>query len=171
MKNKSELNIAIIEDDLFYASVLESFIQKHFEADVKIFHCGKGFLNEDITAYDALLLDLNLECENEEAMNGKNILKQIYTVDLQTKVVVLTAQEVIEDAVELLKNGAIDYIVKNEEAFERLQNSIEAIQDFRQITKKIDSGQQSKTKMRKGFRLKVTMVIVIAGISVWMLLR
>ena len=60
-------------------------------------------------------------------MTGREIFEKIKAYNEAIGIIILSGQNDISVAVELLKNGAYDYIVKNEEARNRLQNALENI--------------------------------------------
>jgi DNA-binding NtrC family response regulator len=57
-------------------------------------------------------------------MNGIDILKEIKAKYPNTEVVMFSGQDKIEVAVNTIKYGAFDYIVKSESAFHRSENVI-----------------------------------------------
>jgi DNA-binding NtrC family response regulator len=57
--------------------------------------------------YDVLLLDLTMP-----GMDGIAVLKNLKTVDLPTEVIILTANATVQTAVEAMKLGAYDYLMK-----------------------------------------------------------
>jgi two-component system, OmpR family, response regulator len=57
-------------------------------------------------------------------MNGLEILKRVMQYNSETKVIMLSGQEKMEVAVDSIKHGAYDYIVKNDNVFLRTKLSI-----------------------------------------------
>jgi two-component system OmpR family response regulator len=57
-------------------------------------------------------------------MDGIEILKEIKAAKPETEVVMISGQDKIEVAVNTIKYGAFDYIVKSESAFHRSENVI-----------------------------------------------
>ena len=57
-------------------------------------------------------------------MNGAELIKKIKEIDDEIQIVVISGQEDVGTAVELLKLGVFDYIIKNEDTKPRLLNSI-----------------------------------------------
>ena len=57
--------------------------------------------------YDVLLLDLSMP-----GMDGIDVLKKLKALDISTEVIVLTAHATIQTAVEAMKLGAYDYLMK-----------------------------------------------------------
>lgn len=169
MTKETGLNIAIIEDDAFYSSILATQLRNRIVSKTHVFNDGEGFLKSDIHAYDVIILDLNLTNDEEESLNGKDILEMLVGDKAPAKVVVLSSQHLIEDAVEVLKIGAIDYIVKNEEAFDKLIDSLQAIVEFNKLSSTIKDHREKTFTIRKGFLLKAGFVLIIVAISCWML--
>mgnify|MGYP003350604191 CR=1 FL=1 len=71
-----------------------------------------------------IFLDYNFDMAGKDAMNGIEILKEIKKHDAEIEVVMFSGQDKIDVAVNTIKYGAFDYIVKNESAFHRSENVI-----------------------------------------------
>jgi DNA-binding NtrC family response regulator len=71
-----------------------------------------------------IFLDYNFDKVGALAMNGIDILKEIKRETPETEVVMVSGQDKIEVAVNSMKYGAFDYIVKGESAFYRAENVI-----------------------------------------------
>jgi DNA-binding NtrC family response regulator len=82
---------------------------------------------------DVITLDYSLP-----DMNGDEVLKRIKTEIPNTAVVVISGQENISTAINLLKKGAYEYIVKDEETKERLWNTINNIRKNVDLSKEVD---------------------------------
>lgn len=59
-----------------------------------------------------------------DPLNGFEVLKKIKKIDPQLCVVMVSAQESIPVAVNALKHGAFDYLVKNGEVYEKMLEAI-----------------------------------------------
>lgn len=57
-------------------------------------------------------------------MSGEEVMKKIKESDPQIMTIIISAQEDVATAVQLLKLGAYDYITKDEETKSRLLNTI-----------------------------------------------
>lgn len=171
MKNDKVLNIAIIEDDQFYATLLSSLLTSKIKINVSTFYCGEDFLKVDMSFFDIVVLDLNLDSEGDLLLSGRNMLRILDKKSPDLKVIVLTSEDEIQSAIEVLKNGAVDYIVKNENAIDRLVASINSIKDFNQISNNIDQNTEIEVKTRRSFILKSGFLLVIVIISILMLSR
>jgi DNA-binding NtrC family response regulator len=71
-------------------------------------------------------------------MSGEQVLEQIKRHDPNINVIIVSAQEKIGTAVELLKSGAYDYITKDQDTKDRLLNSINNARNKSSLTREID---------------------------------
>ena len=113
------IQIYIVEDDPWYGEFLEASIQLFPNVAVHRHSTAKECI-ETVGLKPALItLDYRLP-----DMGGKDALRSILEKDKNSKVVVVSAQEDIETAVDLLKQGAYDYLVKNDQTRDRLWNIV-----------------------------------------------
>ena len=169
MKENEKLKIAIVEDDGFYASLLASQLKARFSAETYNFLTGEVFLEKDTSIFDVIILDLNLDSDVKDAMSGREILRILVNQKVSAKVVVLSSEAEIERAVEMLKIGAVDYIVKNRDAFEKLVEVISAIKEFNKISGSIQSQKSRTLKIKKGFIINIVIILVIIIVSYYIL--
>lgn len=109
---KTNASILIIDDqeDILFASKM--FLKKHFE---NIFTLNNPKLVVELLAkntIDVVLLDMNYRIGFEDGKEGLYLLKEIKTLSPKTVVILMTAFGKVETAVEGLKSGAFDYILK-----------------------------------------------------------
>ena len=71
-------------------------------------------------------------------MPGEQVLSEIHKYNSSIQVIIISAQEKIGTAVELLKMGAYDYIIKDEETKERLLNTVNNARKNLSLVKEID---------------------------------
>jgi DNA-binding NtrC family response regulator len=82
-------------------------------------------------AFDVLLLDMNFKAGAEGGTEGLALLAQVLTLDSQAVVVLITAHGDVALAVEAMKRGAADFVVKPWEN-ERLLATLIAASNLRQ---------------------------------------
>jgi len=112
----------IIDDDPSMINMLKDFISaKYGAAEVTTFTTGEEALSGIYYMPEVIVLDYHLDSINPDALNGLQILKKLKDVYPETPVIFLSAEEKPEIAVNTIKYGAYDYIVKNENAFHRLE--------------------------------------------------
>ena len=101
------MRIIIIEDEYNLADAIGTMLkQEKYEVD--IFTNGKKGLEEVLTGvYDLLILDVMLPI-----INGFEILKEMKKEKIDTKVIMLTAKNTIDDKMFCFNNGVDDYLTK-----------------------------------------------------------
>src|SRR5690606_24075184 len=114
--------IAVVEDNEWYNKLLVHNISLNPEYTVDTYHNGKDFLEAMHHNYNVVTLDYKLP-----DMLGEELLGKIKSHSEETEVIVISEQENIETAVDLLKAGAYDYIVKAKDIRDRLLNTIQNI--------------------------------------------
>ena len=101
------MKILIIEDEYNLADAISSML-KSKKYDVEIRTDGEEGLDEALTdIYDLIILDVMLP-----HMNGFEILKELKEEKINSKVLMLTAKNTIDDKLIGFNNGADDYLTK-----------------------------------------------------------
>lgn len=120
-KNKIPYNIFIVEDNKLYAQVLKKQLTDN-NYQVKVFYNGRDCISNLDEQPDVITLDYTLP-----DMTGHEVLTEIQKKSPNSNVIIISAQESISTAIELMKNGAYDYITKAPDTRERLTNTIKNI--------------------------------------------
>jgi two-component system, NtrC family, response regulator AtoC len=126
-KIKTQYKIFVVEDNTLYAQILK----KQLTDDgylVKVFHNGRDFMASLDEKPDVVTLDYTLP-----DMTGYDVLKKIQRRMPGTNVIIISAQENINTAIDLMKNGAYDYIMKAPDTREKLSNIIKNIRETDQL--------------------------------------
>ena len=115
------MRILLIEDDKgIVRFVKKGLLENSFSVDVA--SDGEGGLNSALhIKYDLIILDIMLP-----KMDGREVLKRMRSMDIQTPVIFLTAKDSESDIVGGLNLGADDYLTKPF-AFEELLARIRAL--------------------------------------------
>jgi DNA-binding NtrC family response regulator len=125
---KTQATILVIDDqeDILFASKM--VLKKHFET-IHTLNEPKKIINMlSEHAIDVVLLDMNYRIGFEDGREGIYALKEIKTFSPQTLVILMTAFGKVETAVEGLKLGAFDYILKpwdNEKLVQVVKSAVE----------------------------------------------
>jgi DNA-binding response OmpR family regulator len=119
-KNKL-MKILIIEDDRSIRDVLKmSFESEAFVVDVAADGDSGSFMAR-VNKYDVILLDFVMPNKN-----GLEVCKDIRDNEIQTPIIMLTGKGDVLTKIELLNNGADDYITKPF-SFEELMARVRAV--------------------------------------------
>ena len=122
LKGTKKYNIYIVEDNKLYAQVLKKHLTDN-DYNVKVFYKGRECIDQlDDIKPDVLTLDYTLP-----DISGHDALKEIQRKSPDTQVIIISAQESIDIAIDLMKNGAYDYIMKAPDTREKLTNIISNI--------------------------------------------
>lgn len=133
MYEKDPVKIFVVEDDPAYTKFLKYVLGLNPDYEVEYYTTGKDFLANLYKNPAVVTLDYSLP-----DMPGEKVLQQIKSHDPNIPVIIVSAQEKIHTAVELLKSGAYDYISKDHETKERLINSINNARNKSSLIRQID---------------------------------
>ena len=135
---KTKIKIFLVDDDALYLRLLEIQFLEKANFEVLTFSSGEECLENLSQKPDLIVLDYMLSSINKEAMNGIKILDKIKEFNPNIQVVILSAQDTIEVAIDCMHHAAFDYVVKSETAFIRLQKIINSITEINKLQKQID---------------------------------
>lgn len=117
MNSYLQKKIFITDDDPIWRLLLHEMLEGIKCTDIVHFSCGADcirhlYLNPDIIFLDYQMNDLN----------GLQVLKKIREILPDTLVIFCSEHEKINVAVEAMKNGSFDYIIKSKLSEEYLQS-------------------------------------------------
>jgi len=133
MYEKDPVKIFVVEDDPAYTKFLKYVLGLNPDYEVEFYTTGKDCVANLYKNPAIITLDYSLPDGP-----GEKVLGQIRSHDPNINVIIVSAQEKIHTAVELLKSGAYDYISKDHETKERLLNSINNARNKSSLIKEID---------------------------------
>jgi DNA-binding NtrC family response regulator len=133
MYEKDPVRIFVVEDDPAYTKFLKYVLGLNPDYEVDFFTTGKECLNHLHKNPAVVTLDYSLP-----DVPGEKVLAQIRAHDPNINVIIISAQEKIGTAVELLKLGAYDYITKDHETKDRVINAINNARNKASLIKEID---------------------------------
>lgn len=128
----SALKIHVLDDEMFTTEMLKYHLELNPDNDVKFFSSGKELMNSLSEKPDMVCLDDNLDGEN-----GGEILPKVLQRMPELPEVLVSGQEDVATAVELLQSGAYDYIVKDENVKERLWSLTNRIRSQEALTQRM----------------------------------
>jgi len=133
---KTNASILIIDDqeDILFASKV--YLKKYFENIHTLNNPKKIVELLSQNSIDVVLLDMNYRIGFEDGREGLYLLKEIKTLSPKTVVILMTAFGKVETAVEGLKAGAFDYILKPWENKKLLESVKQAVDKSRKEQKK-----------------------------------
>lgn len=111
--------IFIVEDDSWYGEILEYHLSLNPDYSITCFKSGKDCLENLYKNPDIITIDYSLA-----DFTGDKLYQKIKEINNQVPVIVISGQEDIAVAVDLLKKGVTDYIIKDENTKDILWNTV-----------------------------------------------
>ena len=120
--NEKLFQVFVVEDNDWYNQLLVHTLSLNPDFQVHSFQNGKDCLDNLDRGPDVVTLDYRLP-----DMTGIEVLRRIKNVNPDIQVIMISEQADINVVVDLLKEGAYDYIVKTNDIRERLLNTVQNI--------------------------------------------
>lgn len=136
MKNE-KIKIFLVDDDEMYLKTLEIEFLEHADFLIETYPTGESCMENLHHNPDVIILDYQLDGIEKHAMNGIETLDRIKSFNPDIPVVMLSAQDKIEVAIDCMHHRAFDYVVKSETAFIRLQKIITTIFKYKKMEKEL----------------------------------
>ena len=111
--------IFVVEDNEWYGELLLHRLGQNPDHSVHRFATARACLDQLAEQPDLITLDYSLPDSK-----GEQVLRQIRERLPATEVIVISGQEDINTAVSMLRQGAYDYLVKDENTLDRLWNIV-----------------------------------------------
>ncbi|MFB9865123.1 sigma-54-dependent transcriptional regulator [Rufibacter immobilis] len=141
--------IFVLEDDPWYSQFLTYHLSLNPDHDVEVFTSVEEFLQRLPEAPNIVTLDYCLPEHSGEAVLGR-----IMEVSPASYTIIVSGQEDIGKAVNLIKLGAYDYVAKNGDTKERLWSIVEKIKHNTSLKQVIEElRQEVKQKYSLGNEL------------------
>ncbi|MCB0806263.1 MAG: sigma-54-dependent Fis family transcriptional regulator [Bacteroidales bacterium] len=129
----NNFKIFVVEDDPLYGEMLKYHLALNPDNEVYKFETGAECLRNLHKAPSLISLDFSLP-----DISGFEVIKKVKEYNQDIPVVVVSGQEDVATAVQLLKDGAYDYFVKDEDTKERLWNTIKNIKERIELKEEIN---------------------------------
>lgn len=136
MENK--ILIFLVDDDAVFLRLLEIEFREHADFEIETYLTGELCVESLSHQPDVIILDYLLDGVEKNVMNGIETLDKIKAYDPSIPVIILSAQDKIEVAINCMHHAAYDYVVKSETAFMRLRKIITAIFETRKLKKQLN---------------------------------
>lgn len=127
------LSIFIVEDDEWYRKLLIHTAQLNPDYTVRGFATGRELLAALHEQPDVITVDYRLP-----DMLGSELIEKIRSQLPDTAILVISEQGDVGTAVNLLKLGAYDYIVKDDDIRDRLLNTLQHVQKQANLIQRIE---------------------------------
>ncbi|NND71057.1 MAG: sigma-54-dependent Fis family transcriptional regulator [Rhodothermales bacterium] len=114
-----KFRIFVVDDDRHYSRMISYRLEKNVDYDVHVFHRGEDMLEKVDVNPHLVLLDIMMP-----GIGGIETLKLFKKKLPETPVVMVSAQGVIDTAVEAMQFGAYDYITKGQDDLVKMETVV-----------------------------------------------
>lgn len=131
--NMKTFKILLVEDDLMFRTMLDDYLSQNPNYSVMAVSCGEECISNLAVNPDLIVMDYNMNSFNIDAANGLTTLKIVKRLKPDIPIIMLSGEEDTSTLAKAMFSGAYDYVMKGEEAFDKLANSIEELRRNAQI--------------------------------------
>lgn len=139
--SKDSYKVFVVEDDKWYNNFLKYTVSLNPEYTVETFFNAKDALLKIHEKPDLITVDYSMP-----DMNGEDLIKKIKDQNPEIQIIVISGQEDVQTAVQLLKLGVYDYILKDEDTKNRLLNTIQNARNNTSLKQEIVSLREEVAK-------------------------
>ena len=155
-----DLKVFMVEDNELFAHMISAALASQYGYKVEVFYTGEDMLKRINEKPDVVLLDFQLDSSDLNCMNGDKVLEQIMKVQPQTKVVIISSQDDLEKAIELLKYGACNYICKDLQSVNNIALTLQNLIELINLKSEVDFYKSKSNKEQKRLMLMVGVLII-----------
>jgi len=137
----NRLKIFIVEDDLFYGELLKRHLSLNPDNEVYLYKTGNECLANMHLKPDLISLDYGLP-----DISGLEVMAKIKADYPDLPIIIVSGQEDVKTAIDLLKAGSYDYFVKDKDTKDRLWNAINKIRDQVKLKRELNDLKEEVSK-------------------------
>jgi len=152
--------IIIVDDEPLQRELLKDHLSKMSGYQILTFGTGEECIAAGKVRKPTLVfLDYYLNTQVKDAMDGLEVLKEMKTIYPDVDVVMISSQDKIEVAVNSIKYGAFDYIVKGEGSFYRAEKVLFNVYRYNKL--KGDAARYKSLTIWMGSAIVLMIIIAI----------
>ena len=116
--------IFIVDDDEMLTEALSDYLTRKVPHNISIFHTGEDCMLHLSENPDVVILDFYLNTVKKDAANGLEVLEAFRKYLPDTRFIMLSSQESYATAARTIQKGAEQYVIKDENAFQKIADLI-----------------------------------------------
>lgn len=157
MQKENDSLIFVVEDNRVYNKLIVSYLKANKFTNLMPFYTGEDVINNLYRNPDIIIQDFMLD-----GMNGIDVLKKAKEMDTNIEFIFLSGQDNIDVAINTMKYGAYDYIVKDQMALKKMVNKINKIQS---VNKLVQTNKRYRIWVVLFFIVLVVIILVILALT------
>lgn len=130
MQNTKNPLIFVVEDNQMYNKLVVSYLKTNKFSNIESYHTGEDAINNLDKNPDIVIQDYLLD-----GMTGIEVLIKAKKTNPNVEFIFLSGQDSIDVAINSMKYGAYDYIVKDQMALQKMVNKIHKINSVTELVK------------------------------------
>jgi DNA-binding NtrC family response regulator len=108
MKKDNKIRMLIVDDDKEIRNILSIYLSKDVDSVIETAGTGEEAFSKHVNApYDIVVTDINMP-----GMTGIELIKKIKMMEDTVEFIIITGYASVDTAIEAVRVGAFDYVVK-----------------------------------------------------------
>jgi len=158
MQKRTDPLIFIVEDNPVYNKLVVNYLNSKKFNRIESFLSGEECLKNINMKPDIIIQDYLLE-----GMNGIEVLKATKKLQPQIEFIFLSGQDSVDVAINTMKHGAYDYIVKDQMALKKMADKITKIIAIQKLVK---SNKRYKVGIALFFLTLALIIVFLISLSI-----
>jgi DNA-binding NtrC family response regulator len=159
MQKRTDPLIFIVEDNPVYNKLVVNYLQSKKFHRIETFLSGEECLKKIKMKPDIVIQDYLLE-----GIDGIEVLKATKKIHPHTEFIFLSGQDSVDVAINTMKLGAYDYIVKDQLALKKMADKITKIIAVQKLVK---NNRRYKTGIALFFLALVVIILLLVSLSIF----
>lgn len=156
MKN-SDIKVFVIEDNELYSKLIERQLKERTDYQVEVFVTVESMLSELKSGNEPHLIITDYYL-GHQIKTASELIEEVELINASIPIVVMTSQSDLKLAINILKQGAFDFIVKDNSAFEKIVSTVSKVAELVKLKEEISL---HRTRTRKDLQ-RLTFLIAAA---------
>lgn len=158
--------VFIVDDEPMHAQMMEDHLRSKYPSfEIYKYSTGEECNDNMDKNPSIVILDYHLDAVNKNARNGLQVLEHLKK-NYECDVIMISGQDKIDTAVECMRAGAYDYVVKNETSFVRTEQAFERLFKHRLVVHELAKYKKLNRTLTYGIIAIVlaTVILTVAGV-------
>lgn len=133
MTTSKMFTIFVLDDEPWYGNMIQHYLSMNPDYTVERFEHAHDLLAQLYKKPDVITVDFSMP-----DINGHEAMQMIRAQMPDVPIIIISGQEDIQTATSLLKDGAFDYILKDEETTKRLWKTLQHIHEIKMLKRQLE---------------------------------